>query len=153
MAECHNHSVNKKEYAMIQTNTIGSILREYRQKQAETIPDLVPEMIEHYQQQSTRKQQIQDIVDVYVNKYTCAAMAERLADEERECHEANLWIKAQISANGITDQELYEALCKSEQDAKEKGTACFYDLDIKYDALDGMYEECGVESQDFKQLV
>lgn len=136
---------------MIQTNTIGSILREYRQKQVATIPDLVPEMIEHYQQQSTRKQQIQDIVDVYVNKYTCAVMAERLADEERECQEANNWIKAQVSANGITNEELYEALCKSEKDAKDKGTACFYDLDIKYDALDRMYEN--EESEDIENKV
>lgn len=136
---------------MNQTQTICSIIREYRQKQAETLPDLIPDMVEHYQQQSTRKQQIQDIVDVYVNKYTCAAMAERLADEERECQEANNWIKAQVSANGITDQELYEALCKSEQAAKDKGTACFYDLDIKYDALNGMYEN--EESEDIENKV
>ena len=138
---------------MNQTQTISSIIREIRQKQAATQPDLIPDMLEHYQKQIARKQQVQDIVDVYVNKYTCAVMAETLAEEERECQEANNWIKAQVSANGITDEELYTALCKSEQDAKDKGTACFYDLDIKQDALDGFYEECGVESQDFKQLI
>ena len=153
MAECHNHSVTKRGYATNQTQNISSIIREIRQKQAVTQPDLIPDLLENFHKQSTRKQQIQDIVDVYVNKYTCAVMAETLAEEERECHEANLWIKAQISANGITNEELYTALCKSEQDAKDKGTACFYDTDIKFDALDGFYEECGVESQDFKQLV
>lgn len=137
---------------MQNSNTIGGILREYMQKSSDTLPDLMPALTERAQQ-ITRQQQVQDIVDVYVNKYTCGAMADRLADAEKECKEANLWLKAQCSANNITNEELYTALCKAEQDAKEKGTACMYDLEIKQDALDEFIEEQGVYSQDFTQLM
>ena len=74
-----------------------------------------------------RKQQIQDIVDIYTNRYTCACMADRLADEERECLEANRWMLAQKSANGISNEEVREAITTLEQKAEAAGQAFAYD--------------------------
>ena len=78
----------------------------------------------------TRKQQIRDIVDIYTNRYTCACMADRLADEERECLEANRWMLAQMTANGISKQELKEAINELEVIANQQGQAFGYDLDL-----------------------
>ena len=75
----------------------------------------------------TRKQQIQDIVDIYTNRYTCACMADRLADEERYCREANTWMLAQKTANGISNEEVREAIATLEKKAEATGQAFAYD--------------------------
>lgn len=78
-----------------------------------------------------RKQQIQDIVSIYVNRFTSAVMSDMaLVEEKRYCQEANNWMRAQISANGITKEEMREALEACEENARAKGTACVYDLDM-----------------------
>ena len=75
----------------------------------------------------TRKQQIQDIVAIYTNRYTAACMCDRLADEERYCREANTWMLAQKTANNITNEELQEAIWVLEKKAQEEGQAFGYD--------------------------
>ena len=111
---------------MSKPQTIGEILKEYRQQQATPVVE-IPEMLEHYH----RKQQVQDIVNVYVNKYTCAVMGDyNLAEETRLCEEANNWLKAQCSANEITQEELDNAIKQVSFEADQNGTACAYDLDL-----------------------
>ena len=75
----------------------------------------------------TRKQQIQDIVDIYTNKYTAACMCDRMDDEERYCNEANNWMLAQKAANNITNDELQEAIWTLEKKAQTEGQAFAYD--------------------------
>jgi transcription initiation factor IIE alpha subunit len=75
----------------------------------------------------TRKQQIQDIVAIYTNRYTAACMCDRLDDEERYCREANTWMLAQKTANNITNEELQEAIWFLEKKAQEEGQAFGYD--------------------------
>lgn len=74
-----------------------------------------------------RKQQIQDLADIYTNRYTAACMCDRLADEERYCREANTWMLAQKAANNITNEELQEAIWALEKKAQEEGQAFGYD--------------------------
>lgn len=51
-----------------------------------------------------------DIADIYINKYTCAQMADRLDDFRRETAEANTWVLAQCSANGVSLSDLKSAI-------------------------------------------
>lgn len=74
-----------------------------------------------------RKQQIQDVVDIYTNRYTAACMCDRMADEERYCQEANTWVLAQCKELRITQRELQEAIWGAERKAKEEGQAFGYD--------------------------
>lgn len=67
-----------------------------------------------------RKQQIQDIVAIYTNRYTAACFCERLADEDRYCTEANNWMLAQKSANNITNEEIKEAILALEKKAEQE---------------------------------
>lgn len=69
----------------------------------------------------TRKQQIQDIVAIYTNRYTAACFCDRLADEERYCQEANTWMLAQKTANNITNEEVKEAITTLEKKADAEG--------------------------------
>lgn len=69
----------------------------------------------------TRKQQIQDIVAIYANRYTAACFCDSIADEERYCTEANQWMLAQKSANGITNEEIKEAIEALEKKADAEG--------------------------------
>lgn len=77
-----------------------------------------------------RNLQIQDIVSVYTNRFTCASMCDTTEQEERECAAANTWLKAQIAANGITKEELKEAFDACEKRAKSQGNAFSYDTDM-----------------------
>ena len=111
---------------MAKTQTIGEILREYRDQFKSPIIE-IPDILEHYH----RKKQIQDIVNVYINKYTCAVMGDyNLAEETRLCEEANTWIKAQCSANEITKDELRDAIKQARLEAEQNKTACVYDMSI-----------------------
>lgn len=77
-----------------------------------------------------RNLQIQDIVFVYANRFTCASMCDSIEQEERECSAANTWLKAQIAANGITKEELKEAFDACEKRAKSQGSAFCYDIEM-----------------------
>lgn len=68
-----------------------------------------------------RKQQIQQIVSIYVNKYTCASMADKQIYIDRECDQANQYLQEQINALGITKDELNAALDLVDQ------TPCIFD--------------------------
>ena len=74
-----------------------------------------------------RKQQIQDIAAIYMNRYTAACMCDSMAAEERYCQEANTWMLAQKAANNITNEELQEALDVLEKKAQEESQAFGYD--------------------------
>ena len=79
----------------------------------------------------TRKQQVQDLVNIYVNRFTSAVMSDMaLVEEQRYCQEANNWMRAQKAANNITKEEMREALEACEENARAKGTACVYDLNM-----------------------
>lgn len=79
----------------------------------------------------TRKQQIQDIVAIYTNRFTCAVMGDyNLDTENRMCAEANNWMLAQKTANGITNEELREALKAEEEKARQNKTACVYSMEL-----------------------
>ena len=77
-----------------------------------------------------RSLQIQDIVSIYANRFTCACMADKITDAEREQTEANTWLKAQVAANGITKDELKEAFQACQQKANEEGNPFCYDSEI-----------------------
>lgn len=68
-----------------------------------------------------RKQQIQQIVSTYVNKYTCASMADKQIYIDRECNQANQYLQEQINALNITKDELNAALDLINQ------TPCIFD--------------------------
>lgn len=78
----------------------------------------------------TRKQQIRDIAAIYVNKYTAACFCDNMADEERYCEEANVWMLAQKSANGITNEEIKEAIETLEKKADAEGKPFGYSRSI-----------------------
>lgn len=78
----------------------------------------------------TRKQQILDIVAIYTNRYTAACFCENMADEERYTKEANTWMLAQKTANGITNEELEEALDVLEKKAEEEKQPFGYSNEI-----------------------
>lgn len=67
-----------------------------------------------------------DIADIYVNRYTCGCMADRLADYERETAEANTWVLAQCSANGISLSDLRSAIDEVAE-TRYADTACMWD--------------------------
>lgn len=77
-----------------------------------------------------RKQQIQDIVAIYTNRYTAACFCENIADVERYTKEANTWMLAQKTANGITNEELEEALDVLEKKAETEGRPFGYSNEI-----------------------
>jgi len=65
-----------------------------------------------------RTAEIQQIVEQYVNKYTCAQFAERLATIERESQEANDWFLKKRAELNITAQEIEAALENCKQDPR-----------------------------------
>lgn len=76
-----------------------------------------------------RKQQIQDVVDKYVNKYTTAVMGDFCLDkEEKYCEEANNWLREQRKNLDITKEELKIAIVEAQHKAHKKQTACCYDV-------------------------
>lgn len=77
-----------------------------------------------------RQQQVQDIVDVYTNKFTCAQFCDRLADVERYSKEANNWFLAQRSANNITAAEVEAALGVLSDIAVQKGIPFLFDNEV-----------------------
>ena len=70
-----------------------------------------------------------DIADVYINKYTCAQMADRLDDFTRETREANTWVLAQCKANGVSMDELRSAIDEVAE-TRYANTACLWDVQI-----------------------
>lgn len=70
-----------------------------------------------------------DIADIYINKYTCAQMADRLDTVIRESAEANNWVLAQCSDNGISMDELRSAIDEM-ADTKYADTACLWDVKL-----------------------
>jgi len=80
-----------------------------------------------------RKQQILDIVSVYINRYTAAQFCDRTADIERYSEEANNWMRAQKSANGIKNKEIKEALKVLEAKALKEHQPFAYDTDALID--------------------
>lgn len=77
-----------------------------------------------------RKQQVQDIVDIYTNKFTSAQFCGRLDDVERYSKEANNWFLAQRSANNITAAEVEEALEVLSSIAVQKGNPFMFDNEV-----------------------
>ena len=75
----------------------------------------------------TRKQQVLDLVDVYTNRFTAALFCENQSDVEKYTREANTWFKAQRAANGITGEEIAEALKEVSRIATEKHQPLGYD--------------------------
>lgn len=71
-----------------------------------------------------RKQLIQQIVSTYVNKYTCASMADRQIWVDRECEQANQWLKNQIDTHNITKEELNAGLEQCDQ------VPCIFDTEM-----------------------
>ena len=70
-----------------------------------------------------------DIADIYINKYTCGKMADRLDDEIRETREANVWVLAQCKANGVSMNELRSAIDEVAE-TRYADTACLWDVQI-----------------------
>lgn len=73
---------------------------------------------------------IQQIVDTYTNKYTCACMAEWAVEIEEECGKANDYLFQKINEQHITKEELRTALDKAKDEAVKKGTAFCWDSRI-----------------------
>lgn len=81
----------------------------------------------------TRKQEILDIVAVYINRYTAAQFCDRTADIERYSEEANNWMLEQKSAHGIKNKEIKEALKVLETKALKEHQPFAYNTDALID--------------------
>jgi len=77
-----------------------------------------------------KKQEIQDIVAMYANRYTAACFCDSMADEERYCTEANQWMLEQKAAHNITNEEIQEALEELEKKADAEGKPFGYSRSI-----------------------
>lgn len=79
--------------------------------------------------QEQRKQQVLDIVEVYTNRYTAAQFCDWQCDIDRYANEANIWFRAQRSANNITGEEIAEALSEISKISIRDGKPLYYDND------------------------
>ena len=78
----------------------------------------------------TRKQEIQDIVAIYTNRYACAQFCDRMADVERYSKEANDWMLAQRTEKNITPEEMREAIAALEPKPDQEYTPFAYDTAV-----------------------
>ena len=67
--------------------------------------------------------EVKEIVRHYVSKYTCAVMADRVAEVEEETKEANDWIIEQKKNYIMSNEDIERALDELCAEAKEQGTA------------------------------
>lgn len=70
---------------------------------------------------------IKQIAKQYVEKYTCATMADSLTDVVKEQGEANDWLFTKINELHIQKDEFQKAIDQCKIEAAEHGTACWYD--------------------------
>lgn len=73
---------------------------------------------------------IKQIAKTYITKYTCAMMADRFADVEKETAEANDKLFIEINELHITKSEMKKAVEEIEKESAKSGTACLYDKDL-----------------------
>ena len=80
--------------------------------------------------EQTRKELVYKIMSEYINKYTCACMADRLADYKRGIAIANDDLFKKINEHHITMEEAKAAVTGIELEAERLGKACCYEVGL-----------------------
>ena len=88
---------------------------------------MIGEALSKFNEDSDRENQVYEVASSFANKYTCAEMADRLADVYREIDQANEYAQQKINELNISEEEFDKALDKYCDYCVSIGTACIYD--------------------------
>lgn len=88
---------------------------------------MIGEALIKFKEDNERENQVYEVASSFANKYTCAEMADRLADMNREIVQANEYAQQKINELNISEKEFEIVLDKYYDYCKSIGTACIFD--------------------------